>query len=281
MKRLASYCFCFSILVTGTACGGNLLSTLATSPTDTAASTVTPSGSATSPTAAAPAPDLEGFTCDNLQDVRVRFNDPGFVRRNEVALYAAFLGAPPGDKFLRIYWDYANKPDKMQVVDTQEGEVQRDNDELFDVEEIVEHTYDGLSGQTERTVRVELIHEVGNTRLCARNRNITVRPPAAPESEDPPQVLFSFNGSLFGPSELAVGPEKTLCVCGNTGSSPTSWTEDGVKRQSKPSAGGLWVVCPSSLGLALIAKSSKHENAKQPHWAQARSSCWGTRSPPL
>ena len=35
------------------------------------------------------------------------------------------------------------------------------------------------------------------------------------------------------------------------------------------------------LGLTLIAKSSKHENAKQPHWAQARSSCWGTRSPPL
>ena len=33
--------------------------------------------------------------------------------------------------------------------------------------------------------------------------------------------------------------------------------------------------------LTLIAKYSKHENAKQPHWAQARSSCWGTRSPPL
>ena len=33
--------------------------------------------------------------------------------------------------------------------------------------------------------------------------------------------------------------------------------------------------------LTLIAKSSKHENAKQPHWAQARSSCWGTPSPPL
>ena len=28
-------------------------------------------------------------------------------------------------------------------------------------------------------MRVELIHENGNTRLCARNRNITVRPPAA------------------------------------------------------------------------------------------------------
>ena len=36
-----------------------------------------------------------------------------------------------------------------------------------------------------------------------------------------------------------------------------------------------------ALLLTLIAKSSKHENAKQPHWAQARSSCWGTRSPPL
>ena len=39
---------------------------------------------------------------------------------------------------------------------------------------------------------------------------------------------------------------------------------------------------PDIQGLfTLIAKSSKHENAKQPHWAQARSSCWGTRSPPL
>ena len=49
---------------------------------------------------------------------------------------------------------------------------------------------------------------------------------------------------------------------------------------------GLFAVdfCDDSAGseyLTLIAKSSKHENAKQPHWAQARSSCWGTRSPPL
>ena len=41
----------------------------------------------------------------------------------------------------------------------------------------------------------------------------------------------------------------------------------------------LFAVLPREL--TLIAKSSKHENAKQPHWAQARSSCWGTRSPPL
>ena len=89
---------------------------------------------------------------------RVRFGDPGFIRRNEVALYAAFLGAPPGDKFLRIYWDHVNKPTEFQIVDTQAGEVRRDNDKLFDIEEIVEHTYEDLSGPTERTVRVELIH---------------------------------------------------------------------------------------------------------------------------
>ena len=47
------------------------------------------------------------------------------------------------------------------------------------------------------------------------------------------------------------------------------------------SSGDAAVVTGNEQNLALIAKSSKHENAKQPHWAQARSSCWGTRSPPL
>ena len=48
-------------------------------------------------------------------------------------------------------------------------------------------------------------------------------------------------------------------------------------RAALPLTQTSWVLPP----LTLIAKSSKHENAKQPHWAQARSSCWGTRSPPL
>ena len=110
MKRVASYCFLFSVLVTGTGCRDSI----STSPTNVAPSTVTMSGSATS----AAAPDLEGFTCENLEEVHVRFSDPGFVRGNEVAVYAAFLGAPPGDKFLRIYWDHANKPAEFQIVDT-------------------------------------------------------------------------------------------------------------------------------------------------------------------
>ena len=79
---------------------------------------------------------------------------------------------------------------EFQIVDAQAGEVRRDNDELFDIEEIVEHTYEDLSGPTERTVRVELIHEDGNTRLCARNREITVSPPAPSGG---PRVCQEFN----------------------------------------------------------------------------------------
>ena len=121
--------------------------------------------------------DLANFTCDSFEEVRVRFSDPGYIRSNEVGLYAAFMGGPPGDKFLRIWWDHDNAPTASQIVDTQEGEVRRDNDQLFDVEALVEHTYSGLSGPTERNVRVELIAEEGNTRLCGRNRRITVAPP--------------------------------------------------------------------------------------------------------
>ena len=50
---------------------------------------------------------------------------------------------------------------------------------------------------------------------------------------------------------------------------------DRVKKEAIP----IGITHPDLF--TLIAKSSKHENAKQPHWAQARSSCWGTRSPPL
>ena len=166
---------------------------MSTSPTDTAPSTVTLSGSATSPTA----PDLEGFSCETLEEVRVRFGDPGYIRGNEVAVYAGFLGAPPGDKFLRIYWDHANKPAEFQIVDTEAGEVRRDNDELFDIEEIVEHTYEDLSGPTERTVRVELIHEDGNTRLWLATETSLYGPLLLPW---PP----SMNSVVYRTEELIV-----------------------------------------------------------------------------
>ena len=54
------------------------------------------------------------------------------------------------------------------------------------------------------------------------------------------------------------------------------WTSEDAAHSKD---GGHWLSLRQHL--TLIAKSSKHENAKQPHWAQARSSCWGTRSPPL
>lgn len=164
MKRLALLFFLLvSVLVVGLACRDSV----STAPTDTMPSASLPSVSST-------VTDLDGFTCESLEEVRVRFSDPGYVRGNDVAVYAAFFGAPPGDKFLRIYWDYGNDPTEFQIVDTQAGEVRRDNDQLYDIERVVEHTYEGLSGQASKTVRVELVHEEGNTRLCGRNRDITV-----------------------------------------------------------------------------------------------------------
>jgi hypothetical protein len=136
----------------------------------TRADLVTPSGSST-----ASLVDPQSFSCDDVQEVRVRFSSPGFVNGNEVAVYAAFIGAPPGDKFLRIWWDYQNNRETFQIVDTQAGEPQRDNDDLYDIETLVEHSYDAPRTPTDYTVRVELILE-GGTRGCARNRDITVTP---------------------------------------------------------------------------------------------------------
>ena len=149
----------------------------------------------------------------------MRFSDPGFIRRNEVALYAAFLGAPPGDKFLRIYWDHVNKPTEFQIVDTQAGEVRLDNDDLFDIEETVEHTYEGLSGPTERTVRVELIHEDGNTRLCARNRNITVRPPPSSGPAPAVWVFANYSGTptIFDTNTRYNGTVNCVTTCADSG----------------------------------------------------------------
>ena len=55
----------------------------------------------------------------------------------------------------------------------------------------------------------------------------------------------------------------------------------GAVREGAALLQGLATCGQCGRRLTLLAKSSKHENAKQPHWAQARSSCWGTRSPPL
>lgn len=122
--------------------------------------------------------DPTTFSCSDVQEVRVRFSSPGFVRVNDVAVYASFIGAPPGDKFLRIWWDYEGDREEFEIVDTQAGQPQRDNDDLFDIEAIVEHTYEGLPRQKTFTVRVELILE-GGTRGCARNRDVTVDPPSS------------------------------------------------------------------------------------------------------
>ena len=114
--------------------------------------------------------DVQPLTCDQLEKVSVRFSDPGFSDGNNVGMYVSYLGAPPGDKFLRIWWDYINDSHTTQIVDTQAGQVRRDDPNTYDIIELVEHEYD-LSGSTEITTRVELILE-GTTRGCARIRTV-------------------------------------------------------------------------------------------------------------
>jgi len=133
----------------------------------------TPQATTGDPTAPSSSqPDIEPLTCDQLESVNVRFSDPGYVDGNRVGMYASFEGAPPGDKFLKIWWDYVNEPQKTEIVDTQAGEPRRDNDDIFDIYALVEHEYD-FTQNTEVTVRVELILE-DTTRGCARNRSAVV-----------------------------------------------------------------------------------------------------------
>jgi hypothetical protein len=118
--------------------------------------------------------EIQALACDQLGDVRARFTDPGFVDGNRVGLYVVFEGAPPGDKFLKIWWDYTNLPGSVQRVDTEAVDTRRRSDSSFDVYALVEHEY-AFRRNTEVTVRVELVLE-GTTRGCARNRTTVVGP---------------------------------------------------------------------------------------------------------
>lgn len=113
----------------------------------------------------------EDFTCENVEEVRVRFSDPGFVDRLNVGLFVKFIGIPPGTKTLRIWWDFETD-DTYQDVDVGDGDVNPEHESLFDVEMIVEHAY---STGGDKRVRVELILE-GETGNCSRNRDVFVTP---------------------------------------------------------------------------------------------------------
>ena len=111
---------------------------------------------------------FEEFNCLDVEEVHLRFSAPGYVRGSDVGLYARYSGVPPGEKLLRIWWDYDNDPTSFQDVRLGEGEDRRDSSGLFDIEHLAEHAYPPVNGPVERPVRAELIL-LGKSELRAQS----------------------------------------------------------------------------------------------------------------
>jgi uncharacterized protein YdeI (BOF family) len=110
------------------------------------------------------------FSCDVLQEVRVRLSSPGFVAGPVVGLYLEYIGLPPGDKILDIWWDETNKPATIEHLKVGEGDPQGDRTK-FDLKGIVSWAYNDLNGPEERQIRVNLRIE-GRDGQCARVRQV-------------------------------------------------------------------------------------------------------------
>ena len=125
------------------------------------------------------------FSCTNVEMVRARFSQPGYVEHNKVGLYVFFRGIPEGEKRLRIWWDYLGRRDVSRDVRIESGE------ESF--ENVLEHVYEGLTEPTTFVVRVQVIVD-GLRGQCARNREVDVRPP--PSGVQPSGVQTAFVGPV-------------------------------------------------------------------------------------
>ena len=123
------------------------------------------------------------FDCSQLEEVRVRFSDPGFLDHLRVGLYVQYVGVPPGQKKLRIWWDYENAFDRFQDIPIADSDVERImGREVYG--NVIEHDYGPVSVATPRKVRAEL-YLAGASGGCARNRDIVIRP-AGPVLEEEP-----------------------------------------------------------------------------------------------
>jgi len=150
-------------------------------------SATTTNGDGTLGLAASATPEIfEEFNCRDLEEVHLRFSDPGYVRGSDVGLYASYAGVPAGEKLLRVWWDYANDPTLYHDWRLGEGDVRRDDPSLFDLDFLAEHAYPPVTEPVQRLVRAELIL-LGKTGNCARNRLVTlnVEPPESTTSEAP------------------------------------------------------------------------------------------------
>ena len=139
------------------------------------------------------------FSCTNVEMVRARFSQPGYVEHNKVGLYVFFRDIPEGEKRLRIWWDYLGRRDVSRDVRIESGE------ESF--ENVLEHVYEGLTEPTTFVVRVQVI--VDDLRgQCARNREVDVRPP--PSGVQTPGVQTPGVQTAFvGPVDNTIGNSQT------------------------------------------------------------------------
>jgi len=121
------------------------------------------------------------FDCSQLEEVRVRFSDPGFLDHLRVGLYVQYVGVPPGQKKLRLWWDYENAFDRFQDIRIDDSDLERImGREVYG--SVIEHQYEPVSASTRRKVRAEL-YLAGASGGCARNRDILIQP-AGPVVEE-------------------------------------------------------------------------------------------------
>jgi hypothetical protein len=87
-----------------------------------------------------------------------------------------YEGLPVGEKKLKIWWDEENHPTRYERIRLGEGDPTNEERTLFDIRDVFEHTYPGVTEKEKRTVRVQLNVE-GTSDACDRVRHITIGPP--------------------------------------------------------------------------------------------------------
>jgi uncharacterized protein YdeI (BOF family) len=120
---------------------------------------------------------LPPFSCDDIEDIKARFSDPGFAFGNVVGLYLSYRGAPPGDKILEMTWDEHNAAGVVEEAEIGPGDPIENG--LFFLEGVVTHEYDNVNSTETKTVRAKL-KIVGRDGSCSRVRDVTVSPGSGP-----------------------------------------------------------------------------------------------------
>jgi hypothetical protein len=152
----------------------------------------------------------EDFNCTNVQEVRARFSEPGFVQDTNVGFFVFFQGVQDTNMTLRLWWDFANAPESFEDVTLEQGDVYREND-LLTVDKVVEHNYSDVVETTHKRVRVELIlaDQTGN---CARVRDVDVGPPVRGKGGKGGSITRWSDGTNAWPDE-ACNPTNSFGSC--------------------------------------------------------------------